>query len=60
MVELEVQKPLSANIGFAGPQKNMGSNLLGGATQAELLIPMGEKRTDYLKPISAPKKLMGE
>ena len=59
VVELEVQKPLNANIGFAGPQKDVATNLRGGATQAEFLIPSTEKRTDYLRPVSVPKKLGG-
>ncbi len=57
VVELEVQKPLNANIGFAGQQKDVATNLRGGATQAEFLIPSNEKRTDYLKPVSVPMKL---
>lgn len=59
VVELEVQKTLNANIGFAGPQQDLVTNLRGGATQAEFLISSTEKRTDYLKPVSMPKKLGG-
>ncbi len=59
VVELEVQKPLSANIGFAGAQKDISTNLRGGATQAEFLIPLAEKRIDYLRPVSMPQKLGG-
>jgi filamentous hemagglutinin family protein len=61
-VELEVQKPLESNIGFAGAQINkeklpdgtlinLETVLRGGATQAEFLIPATE-RIQYLKPTS--------
>ncbi|MFY9479353.1 MAG: hemagglutinin repeat-containing protein [Aquabacterium sp.] len=67
VVELEVQKPLASNIGFAGSQinkeklsdgtiANLGTLLRGGATQAEFLIPASE-RIQYLKPVSSPKLL---
>ena len=59
VVELEVQKPLNAKIGFAGPQQDVATNLRGGATQAEFFILSNEKRTDYLKPVSLPNKLGG-
>lgn len=57
LVELEVQKPLNANMGFAGSQKDVGVTLRGGATQAEFLFPASENRIDYLKPVASPKKL---
>ncbi len=57
VVDMEVQRPLNANIGFAGPQKDGVGTLRGGATQAEFLIPSGEPRIEYLKPLSAPKRL---
>ena len=60
VVELEVQRPLNANVGFAGSQRDIGTALRGGATQAEFLIPAGEKRIDYLRPVSTPKKRSGE
>lgn len=67
VVELEVQKPLESNIGFAGPQFNrerlpngevigVGTLLRGGATQAEFLIPAAE-RVHYLRPVSKPAQL---
>jgi filamentous hemagglutinin len=59
VVDLEIQKPLNANIGFAGSQRDVATNLRGGSTQAEFLIPSNEKRGNYLKPISLPKKLEG-
>jgi hypothetical protein len=57
--ELEVKKPLNANLGFAGQQSNTGTVLRGGATQVEFLIPSTDAKMDYLKPISIPKKLKG-
>src|SRR5690606_7323078 len=59
VVQLEVQRTLESNIGFAGVQvnkekfldgtvSNLGALLKGGATQAELLIP-AMKRIEYLK-----------
>lgn len=59
VVELEVKKPVDVNVGFAGPQQAGAKNLRGGATQAEFLIPSTEKRIDYLRPVSMPKKLGG-
>lgn len=59
VVEFEIQKPLNANIGFAGKQKDIATELRGGATKAEFLFPPNENRIDYLKPISIPKKLEG-
>lgn len=67
VVELEVERPLESNIGFAGPQinkeklpdgslSNLGTLLRGGATQAEFLMPASE-RIKYLKPVSMPKLL---
>lgn len=67
VVELEVQKTLESNIGFAGAQvnkekiasdaiSNLNTLLRGGATQAEFLIPAAE-RIQYLKPVSVPKVL---
>lgn len=59
VVEIEVQKSLNANVGFAGMQQDVTTLLRGGATQAEFLIPPA-RRLEYLRPTSAPKKISGE
>jgi hypothetical protein len=59
VIEIEVQKPLTANIGFAGAQHDIATTWRGGATQAELFIPAGERHIDYLTPVTMPKKLGG-
>lgn len=57
VVEVEVQKRLDANLGFAGQQQDIATSLRGGVTQVEFLIPSINKRGDYIKPVSTPKKL---
>jgi filamentous hemagglutinin len=59
VVEVEVQKRLDANLGFAGQQQDIATSLRGGVTQVEFLIPSINKRGDYIKPVSTPKKLEG-
>jgi filamentous hemagglutinin len=67
VVELDVKKPVQANLGYAGEQLNKellpnrtllttNSTLRGGASHAEFLIPR-DMRTTYLRPTSAPKEL---
>ena len=59
VVKVEVQKRLDANLGFAGQQQDIATALRGGATQVEFLIPSINKRNDYIKPVSIPRKLEG-
>ncbi|BEU74093.1 MULTISPECIES: hemagglutinin repeat-containing protein [Ralstonia solanacearum species complex] len=67
VVEIQVQKALNSNVGFAGAQVSkekladgsvatLNSILRGGASQAEFLIPPAE-RTQYLRPVTPPKRM---
>lgn len=59
VIEYEVVKPIGGNIGFVGHQTNVHGGLQrGGGTQIQFdwsSIPNGASRSDYLRPIDAPK-----
>lgn len=57
VVDLEVRKQVDVSLGFAGQQQDIATSLRGGVTQVEFRIPATDKRNDYLKPASIPRKL---